>query len=102
MDEDFAVRRAVGVAVRCCLDVPPIRARYEACRRRTWRCSRGRRPHQGCKGIGHRGPLTQFADGSFTSALTHAATCTVALIGPDQTPRHLTMDTLAELRNSAV
>ncbi|MFD3494207.1 MFS transporter [Streptomyces sp. NPDC058690] len=54
--------------------------------------------------VGHspRGPLTQFADGSFTSALTHAATCTVALIGPDQTPRHLTMDTLAELRNSAV
>ncbi|MCX5315499.1 MFS transporter [Streptomyces sp. NBC_00154] len=54
--------------------------------------------------VGHspRGPLTQFADGSFTSALTRAATCTVALIGPDHTPRHLTMDTLAELRNSGV
>ncbi|MGW6895852.1 MFS transporter [Streptomyces sp. NPDC054919] len=60
--------------------------------------------HARAVAVGHspRGPLTQFADGSFTSALTHAATCTVALIGPDHTPRHLTMDTLAELRNRAV
>ncbi|WP_326746283.1 MFS transporter [Streptomyces sp. NBC_00121] len=60
--------------------------------------------HARAVAVGHspRGPLSQFADGSFTSALTHAATCTVALIGPDQTPRHLTTDILAELRNSAV
>ncbi|MFE5052633.1 MFS transporter [Streptomyces sp. NPDC056637] len=48
-----------------------------------------------------RGPLTQFADGSLTTALTHAATCTVVLVDPDNTPRHLTKDSLAEIRNSA-
>ncbi|MGP2438596.1 MFS transporter [Streptomyces sp. JW3] len=49
-----------------------------------------------------RGPLTQFADGSFTSALTRAAGCTVVLVEPDATPRRLTAGTLAELRDSAV
>ncbi|MER5617107.1 MFS transporter [Streptomyces sp. NPDC002215] len=48
-----------------------------------------------------RGPVMQFADGSFTTALTHAATCTVILVEPDSTPRPLTTDALAELRNSA-
>ncbi|MFD0622724.1 hypothetical protein ACFQ2K_07670 [Streptomyces sanglieri] len=43
----------------------------------------------------------QFADGSFTTALTHAAACTVILVEPDSTPRPLTTDALAELRNSA-
>ncbi|KAF2782074.1 MULTISPECIES: MFS transporter [unclassified Streptomyces] len=45
-----------------------------------------------------RGPLTQFADGSFTSALTHAATCTVVLVDPDEEPRPLTVRSLTELR----
>ncbi|MFB8039401.1 universal stress protein, partial [Streptomyces sp. NPDC056004] len=49
-----------------------------------------------------RGPVMQFADGSFTTALTHAATCTVILVEPDSTPRLLTTDALVELRNSAV
>ncbi|MFD7063724.1 MFS transporter [Streptomyces sp. NPDC059906] len=45
-----------------------------------------------------RGPLVQFADGSFTSALTHAATCTVVLVDPDAEPRPLTARSLTELR----
>ncbi|MFJ5261751.1 MFS transporter [Streptomyces sp. NPDC088387] len=45
-----------------------------------------------------RGPLAQFADGSFTSALTHTATCTVVLVDPGAAPRELSADTLAELR----
>ncbi|WP_164415287.1 MFS transporter [Streptomyces salinarius] len=45
-----------------------------------------------------RGPLTQFADGSFTSALTHAATCTVVLVDPGAEPRPLTARSLTELR----
>ncbi|MFE5261642.1 MFS transporter [Streptomyces coelicoflavus] len=45
-----------------------------------------------------RGPLSQFADGSFTSALTHAATCTVVLVDPDEEPRPLTVRSLTELR----
>ncbi|MFA3875499.1 MFS transporter [Streptomyces sp. MMCC 100] len=48
-----------------------------------------------------RGPLTQFADGSFTSALTHAATCTVVLVDPDEEPRPLTARSLTELRAEA-
>ncbi|MER5757068.1 MFS transporter [Streptomyces sp. NPDC002088] len=50
-----------------------------------------------------RGPLAQFADGSFTTALSHSATCTVVLVEPDSgtAPRHLTKATLAELRNGA-
>ncbi|TDD56254.1 MFS transporter [Nonomuraea terrae] len=47
-----------------------------------------------------RGPLLQFADGSFTTALTHTATCTVILIEPDDAPRPLTAATLTELRDS--
>ncbi|MEU6097063.1 MFS transporter [Streptomyces sp. NPDC047079] len=47
-----------------------------------------------------RGPLAQFADGSFTTALTHAADCTVLLVDPDHAPRPLTASALAELRNS--
>ncbi|MET8488867.1 MFS transporter [Streptomyces tendae] len=48
-----------------------------------------------------RGPLAQFADGSFTSALTHAATCTVVLVDPDEEPRPLTARSLTELRAEA-
>ncbi|GAA2585414.1 MULTISPECIES: MFS transporter [Streptomyces] len=48
-----------------------------------------------------RGPLIQFADGSFTSALTHAATCTVVLVDPGEEPRPLTARALAELRAEA-
>ncbi|MES4893167.1 MFS transporter [Streptomyces sp. NPDC096012] len=47
-----------------------------------------------------RGPLAQFADGSFTTALTHSATCPVVLVEPDATPRHLTRATLVELRDA--
>ncbi|MEE1670727.1 MFS transporter [Streptomyces sp. WAC07094] len=47
-----------------------------------------------------RGPLAQFADGSFTTALTHTADCTVVLVDPDHSPRPLTAATLTELRNS--
>ncbi|MGI5466772.1 MFS transporter [Streptomyces sp. CA-132043] len=47
-----------------------------------------------------RGPLTQFADGSLTTALTHSATCTVVLVDPDSAPRPLTEQSLTELRNS--
>ncbi|MDT0401381.1 MFS transporter [Streptomyces edwardsiae] len=49
-----------------------------------------------------RGPLAQFADGSFTSALTHAAQCTVVLVDPDEEPRPLTAAGLARLRDSTV
>lgn len=49
-----------------------------------------------------RGALVQFADGSFTTALTHAAECTVVLVEADDTSRHLTADTLAELRGSTL
>ncbi|MFG2357024.1 MFS transporter [Streptomyces sp. NPDC048521] len=50
-----------------------------------------------------RGPLAQFADGSFTTALSHSAPCTVVLVDPhsETAPRHLTEAALAELRNSA-
>ncbi|MFE8947258.1 MFS transporter [Streptomyces sp. NPDC007856] len=49
-----------------------------------------------------RGPLAQFADGSLTTALTHSAPCTVVLVDADDSRRHLTPATLAELRESAV
>ncbi|AEN08943.1 MULTISPECIES: MFS transporter [unclassified Streptomyces] len=49
-----------------------------------------------------RGALVQFAEGSFTTALTHAAGCTVVLVEADDTSRHLTADTLAELRGSTL
>ncbi|MGW1911668.1 MFS transporter [Streptomyces sp. NPDC002076] len=48
-----------------------------------------------------RGPLAQFADGSLTTALTHSAPCTVVLVDADDSRRHLTPATLAELRASA-
>jgi len=48
-----------------------------------------------------RGPVAQFADGSFTAALTHAAACTVVLIRPEDEPHELTADTLHELRGSS-
>ncbi|GGX71236.1 MFS transporter [Streptomyces anandii] len=48
-----------------------------------------------------RGPLAQFADGSFTTALTHAATCTVVLVDPDSDPRPLDAATLTALRGAA-
>ena len=48
-----------------------------------------------------RGALVQFADGSFTSALTHSAECTVVLVDQDHAPRPLTAATLAELRSGA-
>ncbi|WP_158791397.1 universal stress protein, partial [Streptomyces sp. NRRL WC-3549] len=49
-----------------------------------------------------RGALLQFADGSFTTALTHAADCTVVLVEADDTSRHLTAETLAELRGGTL
>ncbi|TDT27581.1 putative MFS family arabinose efflux permease [Streptomyces sp. BK208] len=52
-------------------------------------------------GRSSRGPLAQFADGSFTSALTHAATCTVVLVDPDEEPRPLTARSLTQLRAEA-
>jgi ACDE family multidrug resistance protein len=45
-----------------------------------------------------RGAAVQFADGSFTAALTHAAATTVILVGPDHDPHPLTATTLPELR----
>ncbi|MGW2958850.1 MFS transporter [Streptomyces sp. NPDC001220] len=45
-----------------------------------------------------RGPLAQFADGSLTTALAHAATCTVVLVDPADAPLRLTASTLVELR----
>ncbi|WP_393076169.1 MFS transporter [Streptomyces sp. LN704] len=56
--------------------------------------------HAGTVAVGRspRGPLAQFADGSFTSALTHTAACPVVLVDPDSAPRPLTAATLAELR----
>ncbi|WP_433447469.1 MFS transporter [Streptomyces sp. CA-142005] len=48
-----------------------------------------------------RGPLAQFADGSLTTALTHSAPCTVVLLDAGDSHRHLTPDTLAELRDAA-
>ncbi|MGY1434711.1 MFS transporter [Streptomyces reniochalinae] len=48
-----------------------------------------------------RGALAQFADGSFTAALTHAAACDVLLVDPDAGPRPLTAGTLTELRSGA-
>ncbi|MFD3583134.1 MFS transporter [Streptomyces sp. NPDC058683] len=47
-----------------------------------------------------RGPLAQFADGSLTTALAHAATCTVVLVDPADAPLQLTASTLAELRDT--
>ncbi|MFF2650778.1 MFS transporter [Streptomyces sp. NPDC058045] len=52
-------------------------------------------------GCSPRGPLAQFADGSFTTALTHSAGCTVVLVDAEQIPRQLTASALAELRDGA-
>ncbi|MFJ3640229.1 MFS transporter [Streptomyces sp. NPDC090108] len=49
-----------------------------------------------------RGALVQFADGSFTSALTRSSGCTVVLVDPDGAPRDLTPEALAELRDTTV
>ncbi|MDF4248899.1 MFS transporter [Streptomyces sp. WMMB303] len=47
------------------------------------------------------GAVTQFGEGSLTTALTRAATSTVVLIDPDSTPRPLTASALAELRSGS-
>jgi len=47
-----------------------------------------------------RGPLAQFTDGSFTTALTHAAAVPVILLEPGQPPHELTATSLAELRGA--
>ena len=47
-----------------------------------------------------RGPAAQFAEGGFTSALTHASTRTVILISPDATRHTLTADILPALREA--
>ena len=52
-------------------------------------------------GTSPRGPAEQFADGSFTTAVTHGATCPAVLIRPDQAPHPLTAATLAGLRSAA-
>ncbi|MEV4350491.1 MFS transporter [Actinoplanes sp. NPDC049596] len=50
--------------------------------------------------IGHspRGSLAQFTDGSFTSALNHAASMSVVLVSSGADPRTLTPEAIAELR----
>jgi MFS transporter, ACDE family, multidrug resistance protein len=48
-----------------------------------------------------RGPLAQFADGSFTTALTQSADCPVVLVDPGEAPRPLNPATLLELRTEA-
>src|SRR4051794_8029210 len=47
-----------------------------------------------------RGPASQFAEGSFTAALTHATTRTVVLVNPGATPHPLTADVLPALRGA--
>jgi len=50
--------------------------------------------------VGHstHGPVVQFAEGSFTSALTRAAHCDVVLVDPHSEPHELTPETLDHLR----
>ncbi|MFF5083551.1 MFS transporter [Actinoplanes sp. NPDC000266] len=45
-----------------------------------------------------RGALAQFTEGSFTSALNHAATMSVILVSDEAEPRPLTPEAIAELR----
>jgi MFS family permease len=45
-----------------------------------------------------RGPVAQFTDGSFTTALTHAAAGRVVLVEPDRAPYELTPTSLEDLR----
>nr|WP_296072050.1 MFS transporter [uncultured Actinoplanes sp.] len=47
-----------------------------------------------------RGPASQFAEGSFTSALTRGTTRTVVLVSPGGTPRPLTADVLPSMRGA--
>jgi MFS transporter, ACDE family, multidrug resistance protein len=47
-----------------------------------------------------RGPASQFAEGSFTSALTHGTARTVVLVSPGATPHELTADVLPSLRGA--
>jgi ACDE family multidrug resistance protein len=47
-----------------------------------------------------RGPASQFAEGSFTSALTHGAARTVVLVSPGAMPHELTADVLPSLRGA--
>ncbi|HEY6593013.1 MAG TPA: universal stress protein, partial [Asanoa sp.] len=44
-----------------------------------------------------RGPVAQFAEGSFTAALTRATTGRVVLVRPDEEPRELTAESVQEL-----
>ncbi|WP_028921775.1 MFS transporter [Pseudonocardia acaciae] len=48
-----------------------------------------------------RGPIAQFAEGSFTSALAHHAPCTVVFVRPDSPPHPLTADSLEGLRRQS-
>ena len=48
-----------------------------------------------------RGAVAQFADGSFTAALTHAAVGTVVLVEPEQPPYELTAQSMTDLRGPA-
>ncbi|GHJ37015.1 MFS transporter [Streptomyces sp. TS71-3] len=48
-----------------------------------------------------RGPFAQFTDGSFTTALAHAAPGTVVLVDPDTEPRPLTAATLAQFQDGS-
>jgi ACDE family multidrug resistance protein len=47
-----------------------------------------------------RGPASQFAEGSFTSALTHGTTRTVVLVSPGAMPHELTPAVLPSLRGA--
>ena len=47
-----------------------------------------------------RGPASQFAEGSFTSALTHGTTRTVVLLSPDDDPHELTAEVLPSMRGA--
>ncbi|WP_046728833.1 MFS transporter [Streptomyces humi] len=49
-----------------------------------------------------RGPLAQFADGSLTTALARAASCTVVLVDPADAPLRLTESALVRLRDSRI
>jgi ACDE family multidrug resistance protein len=48
-----------------------------------------------------RGAVAQFADGSFTAALTHAAAGTVMLVDPEHPPYELTAQSLHDLRTGS-
>lgn len=52
-------------------------------------------------GRSRRGAASQFADGSFTSALTHAAPCSVVLVDQESETRELTAEILMALSREA-